>query len=149
MPRKLILGFVLAWGILSLLRETGRALADLDGRAGFRGDVAYWQLGTPPVERLDRCLDLVRRHVPPDRLVVFASSPDAGDAGPGSEFYRWRWAAYLLPRYDLALLQSPMPAETVRLAAYVLAYERTLEIPRLEVLAERPGCRLYRVRKGP
>jgi hypothetical protein len=98
------------------------------------------------VERLDRCLDLVRRHVPPDRLVVFASSPDAGDTGTGSEFYRWRWAAYLLPRYDLAPLRSPMPAETVRLAEYLIAFERTLEIPRLEILEERPGCRLYRVR---
>lgn len=146
MPRKLILGFVLAWGVLSLLRETGSALAGLDGRAKLRGDVAYWQLGTPPVERLDRCLDLVRRHVPPDRLVVFASSPDAG---PDSEFYRWRWAAYLLPQYDLAPLQSPMPAATARRAEYLLAYERTLAIPRLEVLEELPGCLLYRVRKSP
>jgi len=141
--RQLILGFALAWGVLSLLRETGSALADLDGRAERGGDVTSWQLGTPPVERLDRCLDLVRRHVPTDRLVVFASSPDAG---PESEFYRWRWAAYLLPRHDLALLQSPMPAETVRRAEYLLADERTLEIPRLEVLEERPGCRLYRVK---
>jgi hypothetical protein len=143
MPRKLILGFVLAWGVLSLLRETGSALAGLDGRAELRDDVTGWQLGTPPVERLDRCLDLVRRHVPPDRLVVFASS---ADAGPDGEFFRWRWAAYLLPRHDLAPLRSPMPAETARLAEYVLAYERTLAIPRLEIVEERPGCRLYRVK---
>jgi len=146
MPRKLLLGFALAWGALSLLRETGSALAGLDGRAELRADVADWQLGTPPVEHLDRCLDLVRRHVPPDRLVVFASSSNTGETGPDGEFYRWRWAAYLLPQYDLAPLQSPMPAETARRAEYLLAYERTLEIPRLEVLEERPGCRLYRVK---
>lgn len=147
MPRKLILGFALAWAVLSLLRETGRALAELDGRAELQGDVTSWQLGTPPVERLDRCLDLVRRHVLPGRVVVFASSTDAG---PDGEFFRWRWAAYLLPQYDLAPLQSPVPPETARLAEYLIAYDRALQIPRLEALDGSPGCRLYRVRKpGP
>jgi hypothetical protein len=142
MPRKLILGLALAWGIFSLLREVGHALAGLDSRAAFRGDVAYWQLGTPPVERLDRCLDLVRRHVPPGHVVAFASS---ADAGPDAEFFRWRWAAYLLPRHDLAPLQGP---DTERLAEYLLAYDRPLAIPRLLPLAGGDGCRLYWVQKG-
>jgi hypothetical protein len=142
--RKLILGFALAWGVLALLRETGRALAGVDARGESRESVPYWRLGMPQVEALDRCLDLVRQRVPPGRVVVFASPPDPGP-GDQAELFRWRWAAYLLPQYEVAPLQGP---DTARLAEYLVTYQRDFENPRLEAMAELPGCRLYRVRKA-
>jgi hypothetical protein len=141
MPRKLILGFVLAWGAFALLQETGRALAGVDARDRDRQAVPYWRLGTPQVARLDRCLDLVRRRVPSGSVVAFASPPDgAGEAR--HEFFRWRWAAYLLPEYEIAPLAGP---DTGRLAEYLVTYHRDLDNPRLQPLAAAPDCRLYRV----
>jgi len=143
--RKLILGFALAWGLLALLRETGHALAEVDAREQNRESVPYWRLGTPQVEELDRCLALVRQRVPPGRVVAFASPPDEATPGEQSEFFRWRWAAYLLPAHEVAPLQGP---DTGRLAEYLVTYQRDFENPRLVLLAERPGCRLYQVRKA-
>jgi hypothetical protein len=144
MPRKVLLGFALAWGVFAFLRETGHTLSDLDSREETQDVVADWRPGTPPVERLDRCLDLVRRRVPAGHVVVFASSTGS-DNGPDGEFFRWRWAAYLLPQYDVAPLHG---ADTARLAEYLITFDRPLENPRLETLAEIPGCRLSRVLKG-
>src|SRR5437868_4157849 len=96
-PRTLILGFALAWGVLAFLRETGRALAALDDQANGRAAVTDWRLGSPRVEALDRCLALVRERVPPGRVVAFASPADSRPF-PNAGFFRWRWAAYLLPR---------------------------------------------------
>jgi hypothetical protein len=141
--RKLILGFALAWGVLALLRETGHALAEVDARERNREPVPYWHLGTPQVADLDRCLALVRQRVPPGKVVVFASPPDE-TAGDQTEFFRWRWAAYLLPRHEVAPLSGP---DTGRLAEYLITYQRDFENPRLEAMAELPGCRLYKVRK--
>ena len=143
--RKLILGIALAWGVLAFLRETGLALGEVDARAENRATVPYWRLGTPQVERLDRCLALVQERVSPGRVVVFASPPGTAE-GDQSEFFRWRWAAYLLPQYEVAPLQGP---DTGRLAEYLITYQRTIEHPRLEAMAEIPDCQLYRVRKTP
>jgi hypothetical protein len=145
--RKLILGFALAWGLFSLLRETGHALAEMDAREQNREAVPYWRLGTPQVEELDRCLALVRQRVPPGRVVVFASPPDE-TPGDQSEFFRWRWAAYLLPAHEVAPLQGP---DTGRLAEYLVTYQHDFENPRLQPMAqlpEIPGCHLYKVRKA-
>jgi hypothetical protein len=145
--RKLILGLAVAWAALALLRETAGTLAGLDIRAKIHPtpeSIARWRLGTPPVARLDRCLDLVRQHVPPGRVVAFASPADTPGKKDG-EFYRWRWAAYLLPEYDVAPLQGP---DTGRLAQYLITWERTVANPRLEPLAAQPGCQLYRVREA-
>jgi hypothetical protein len=142
--RKVLLGFALAWGVFAFLRETGHTLSDLDNREETKDAVEDWRPGTPPVARLDRCLDLVRQRVPPGHVVVFASSAD-DVGGPESEFFRWRWAAYLLPQYDVAPLHG---ADTGKLAEYLITFDRPLDNPRLETLAEIPGCRLSRVRKG-
>jgi hypothetical protein len=145
--RRLILGFALAWGIAALLHETGRALAGFDARAQNRDEVPYWRLGTPPVEELDRCLDLVRQRVPPGRVVAFASPADTPET-VDHEFYRWRWAAYLLPDWDVAPLQDPQTAHT---AEYLITWHRGIENPRLTLLAQHArvaGCRLYQVRKA-
>jgi hypothetical protein len=142
--RKLILGCALAWGVLVFLRETGRALVAIDARAESRESVPYWRFGMPQVASLDRCLDLVRRQVPRGSVVAFASPPDTA-AGDRSEFFRWRWAAYLLPRHEVAPLQGP---DTGRLAEYLITYQRAIENPRLVAMAELPGCKLYRVRKA-
>lgn len=139
--RKLILGFVLAWGLLVMLREMSFALAQYDGRMSLSPrEVSRWRHGTPPVERLDRCLAGVRERVPPGRVVVFVSP-----RGPhNAEFFRWRWAAYLLPEHEVAPLRGP---DTGTLAEYLVAYQRDFHHPRLELMAQLPECRLYRVRK--
>jgi hypothetical protein len=141
--RKLILGFALAWGVFALLRETTEALVEVDARDEDQSSVPYWHLGTPQVKRLDRCLELVRQQVPPGHVVVFASPEDAR-TGDQHEFFRWRWAAYLLPQYDVAPLKGP---DTGLLAEYLITYHRDIENPRLEPMAELPDCHLYRVRK--
>ena len=150
MIRKLILGFALAWAIAALLLETGRALAGFDDRGQSRDEVPYWRFGTPQVDELDRCLNLVRQRVPPGRVVVFASPADTPETPetPDHEFFRWRWAAYLLPRWEVAPLQDPTISRT---AEYLITWRRDLEIPRLAFLAGDPGipgCRLYQVRKA-
>lgn len=139
-PRKLILGSVLAWGLFAMLREMSLTLAQYDSRTSFRPRAVRWRHGTPPVERLERCLALVRMRVPPGRVVVFVSPPGPQTA----DFYRWRWAAYLLPEHEVAPLGD---RETGRLAEYLVAYEQDFAHPRLEAMARLPGCRLYRVRK--
>jgi hypothetical protein len=153
--RKLILGLALAWAIAALLLETGRALAGFDDRGQSRDEVPSWRFGTPQAEELDRCLALVRRRVPAGRIVVFASPAGASETPEtpqtlDHEFFRWRWAAYLLPRWEVAPLKDP----TIRATAdYVITWRRDLAIPRLALVAadpDVPGCRLYRVRKaGP
>lgn len=140
-PRTLILGFALAWGIVAFLRETGRTLAALDDPAHSRAAVAYWQLGSPRVEPLDRCLALVREKVPPGRVVAFAS-PEDSPPFPNAAFFRWRWAAYLLPRHDVVSFEDLQARET---AEYLISYQRDLAIPRLEPVAGTAECRLYRV----
>ena len=139
--RKLILGFVLAWGLLVMLREMSFALAQYDGRTSLNPRATIrWRYGTPPVERLERCLAGGRKLVPPGRVIVFVSP-----AGPqNADFYRWRWAAYLLPEHEVAPLRD---SETGRLAEYLVAYQQDFQHPRLEAMAQLPGCRLYRVRK--
>ena len=146
--RKLILGFALAWGVFALLRETGEALVEVDAREEDQAAVPFWRLGTPQVRRLDRCLELVRQRVPPGHVVVFASPEDARP-GDQHEFFRWRWAAYLLPHHDVAPLKGP---DTGRLAEYLITYDRDIDNPRLEPLSEAtelPDCHLYAVKRGP
>jgi hypothetical protein len=143
--RKLILGAALAWGLAALVHETGRALAGYDARAESREEVDWWRPGMPRLAELDRCLALVRRRVPPGRVVAFASPADTPET-PDHEFYTWRWAAYLLPRWEVAPLDDPQVGDV---AGYLLTWRREIANPRLEPLAadrEIPACRLYRVR---
>lgn len=140
MPRKLILGFALCWAGWAFLAEVNEALGGWDARREWSLPPTSWRPGMPQPERLERCLAEVRRRVPPGRVLVFDSPP-----GPhGADFYRWRWAVYLLPAHDVI---QPSQRDAARLAQYLVTYGTRFENPRLELIARPPGCRLYRVRQ--
>jgi hypothetical protein len=138
--RKLILGFVLAWSLLGFLYEVRDGLDGIDHRRDRPVAPELWHLGSSQTERLRTCLTAVREAVPAGSYVVFVSPPGPSEA----EFYRWRWAAYLLPDLHVLPLDSP---ETPRLAQYLVDYRRRFEHPWLGEMRQLPGCRLFTVRR--
>jgi hypothetical protein len=135
MARKLIVSLVLLWTLAACGHEAWLAWR-ARGRTG-RVPPALWRLPTRPVEHLRACAEAVRGRLPPRSRVAFLSRPPTED-----QFYRWRWAAYLLPEMEvLALTDAGIP-ETAR---YVVAYRRGFEDARARPLAEFPGCTLYEV----
>ena len=139
---RLVLALFVVWGGVALAHETGDVLAGWDARQANR-EPCVWRFGMAPVERLERCLAGVEGWVPRDSVVIFASP-----AGPCSaEFYRWRWAAYLLP--DL-LVSSPGDHDGRQRAEYVIAYRMLPEPPpgaSLELLRPLVGGHLYRIHR--
>lgn len=139
--RRLMLGTALLWAGLGLLTEMSRAVAGFDGRDRWLpGRPELWRLDTPEPAGLERCLAGVREVVPPGSTIAFASAgPD-----PGARFFEWRWAAWLLPAYDVA------PWEDVPRAwpfPYAVAWGTRIEDARYEVIRHSPGCEIYRVRR--
>jgi hypothetical protein len=136
---RVLLAGALVWAAVALLREAGGALAAWDDRAGNTPPCA-WHFGMAPVERLHRALDGVEGWLPRNTILVFASP----DGACGTEFFRWRWAAYLLPDLDLVL---PRDAATAG-ATYEVTYRRDpAPLPgiRLEPERDLDGGRLYRL----
>jgi len=138
--RRLILGFLLCWVGFSFLAEVKKAVASYDARQRTWETPAFWRLGMPQPDRLELCLAGVRERVPAGSFVVFASPSGA----QGAEFYRWRWAAYLLPEHHVI---PPSHRQAGSLAQYFVTYDVRVENPRIEPMWRRPGCRLYRVRQ--
>jgi hypothetical protein len=128
----------LAWAAAGLARETGAVVAALD-EGQPQVPVCNWRFGMAPVERLRRTLRGVEGWLPRDSIVAFTSPAGEYDA----EFYRWRWAAYLLPDLDVV-----PPEATAVVAAYAVAYRR-LPLPlrgcRLDLIRDLDGGRLYQV----
>ena len=139
MPRKLALSLLLAWAGYAALAEVGRTLAEYDGRATRLAGAIGWREGMPQVERLERFAAAARPLLPPGSMVVFVSTDDT----PEQQFFRYRWAAYLLPEVDLIPFADPAAGRDGR---YLLAYSRRMDHPRLELLRRLPGGWLYRVR---
>jgi hypothetical protein len=128
---RLVLVLFAVWAGAALAYRTGFALTGWDTRRADR-PACLWRLATGPVASLRRCLAGVEGRVPRDSVVVFDSPP-----GPcGSQFFCWRWAAYLLPNLEVSLPGDP---DGSRLAAYVIAY-RTEPAPC-------PGTRLVLIRR--
>lgn len=140
--RRLILGIALLWGGIGLLTEMSRALAEHDRRESWAvGRPEYWRLGTPEPARLERCIAEVAKVVPAGSTIAFAS------AGPdrSSRFFEWRWAAYLLPAYDVAPWEDLPPGWP---APYVVAWGGVrVRDPKLERVRISPECKVYRVRR--
>jgi len=139
MPRRLILTFFLAWSAFAFLFELQEALAGFDRRETSRSGPVLWRSGTPQVEILEQCLAEARQIVPPGSVIAFASPQGPG----GADFYRWRWAAYLLPEDDVIPLSEPRAGE---IAQYLIAHRQPVEHPRIELIKPLTGCRLYRVK---
>lgn len=141
--RRLILGFLVVWAGFAFLAEVKEAVAGYDARSRMWLDPFLWRLGMPQPEGLARCLAAADRKIPPGSRVVFSSPPGEQDAA----FYRWRWAAYLLPAQHVI---PPEQKDAGRLAEYFIAYGIRVDNPRIELIERLPGCRIYRVRPaGP
>ena len=106
------------------------------------GAVAAWTLATPRMESLRRFLRAVETRLPPDRLVSF----EAGGGNDDQEFFLTLWAAYLLPEQRVLRLGGPVSESP---ADYLIAYDTTLDDPRLEVVLRHPSGVLYRLRPRP
>jgi hypothetical protein len=139
---RLVLVLFASWAAVALARETGGALAGWDARHA-NNPPCLWRFGMAPAERLRRCLAGVEGWLPPGTTVVFASPP----GGCSAEFFRWRWAAYLLPDLDVVL---PDDLAGGKLAAYLVAY-RTEPVPppgtHLELARQLAGGRLFRIHR--
>ena len=89
--------FVYHWGIKGhrflLAREAISAYAGWRHRQDFRSPASYWHFGTPQTDWLARCLAAADAAAEPgSRIVLLARKED---------FFRGRWAAYLLPAHDV------------------------------------------------
>jgi hypothetical protein len=139
MPRRLILVLFLAWSAFAFLAELAETFAGFDRRESERSDPIRWRFGVRQVGILEQCLAEARQEIPPGSVVAFASPQ-----GPAAaEFYRWRWAAYLLPEYDVLVVSDPKAGE---LAQYLIAHRQPIDHPRAEKIRQLTGCVLYRVR---
>ena len=138
MPKRLVLGFFLAWSAFAFLAELREAMEVYDRRSVHRSDPVRWRFGTPQVETLRRCLAEARALIPPGSVVIFTS--------PGPEeaaFYRWRWAAYELPEDDVIRLETPRAGE---IGQYLISHRVPIEHPRAEPMKALTGCRLFKVK---
>lgn len=139
---RLVLVLFVVWAGAALAYRTGDALTGWDARRANR-PACVWGFGTGPVASLGRCLAGVEGWLPPDSVVVFDSPP-----GPcNSQFFRWRWAAYLLPDLEVS---SPDDPDGSRLASYLITY-RTEPAPppgtRLVLVRQLAGGRIYRIHR--
>jgi hypothetical protein len=138
MPRRLLLGLLLAWSATAFLVELQEAIEIYDRRTVYRSDPVRWRFGTAPVEVLEKCMTEAGEIIPPGSVVIFTSpGPEASD------FYRWRWAAYFLPEVDLI---RPSYAGAGRIAQYLISHRVPIQHPRAELVKPLTGCRLYSVK---
>ena len=137
MVRRLVLGFLLVWSAFMFLAHLQKALADYDRRSVFFSDPVQWRFGMPQIDVLERCFAEARPLIPPGSVIVFTS--------PGPEearFFRWRWAAYGLPEYDVIQPETPRAAE---MAEYLISHRVPIRLPRVKLVKKLSGCQLFRV----
>jgi hypothetical protein len=137
---RLALVLYVAWAGIALARETAAAAEGWGLRQGNTYPY-FWRLGMAPVERLRRCLAGAEGLLPRDTLVVFTSRPAPYDG----EFFRWRWAAYLLPGLQVSWPYNPHGRQE---ASYLIAYRRLPDpLPgcKLVLVRQLEGGRLYRI----
>jgi hypothetical protein len=132
---RLLFGLGVTWAAVCLAADTRDSLFSYRHRGGNTLP-CLWRFGMAPVERLRRCAEEVRARVPAGSVVAFGSPAAECD----SDFYRWRWAAYLLPDEDVVRLGDPTARQVAR---YVVTFRLPLDEPRLKLLDQLYGCRLY------
>lgn len=135
--KRWFLAAAVAWAAVGFLRELHGSLTRYDLRNDRPTSPALWHLGTRAPARLQACLAEVERRIPKRATVSILSPPGPAQA----EFYRWRWAAYLLPRHDVIEEGSRGATRT----DYLVAFQRVTESPELTPIFATTGCRLYEV----
>jgi hypothetical protein len=97
--------------------------------------VVSWRIGSRPAERLRRCLDEAHGLLPRGSIVTFVSPPGALQA----DFFRSRWAAYLLPDLDVVT-----PADGPVGSRFLIAFQMRVERLGVTLIHDLPGlCGLY------
>jgi hypothetical protein len=139
MLKRLVLGALAAWAGCAFLIELNHAAAAWDGREHLTGSDG-WRFQAPETEALARSLDVARQAIPPGAVIAFAAPDDP----PGTGFLAWRWAAYLMPAYEVIPANDP---ETAEAAQYAMAYRTEIRHPRAEPLLRLPDGWLYRVKR--
>ncbi|HTQ80134.1 MAG TPA: hypothetical protein VMM92_09060 [Thermoanaerobaculia bacterium] len=139
MLRKILLGCLLAWAGFAFLAELSRAVSGFDLRERYSPATIGWRFGIPQVVRLSRFLEAARPLLSRGERVAFASPP----APQADLFFRYRWAAYLLPEVDLV----PWEDQAGRQASELLSYSYRQPGPGLHLKRRLPGGFLYQV--GP
>ena len=134
--RKILLGLALAWAGYGALCELNSAVSSYDRRDRRLASAIDWRPGMPQLEKLAGLTAAARPYLPPGSAVVFAS------AGDDQDFFRYRWAAYLLPEVDLIPFADPAAGTAGR---YLLSYRRRFDHPRLVLLRRLPAGWLYRI----
>ena len=100
--------------------------------------VTAWNPGEYESARLERFLAAVEPHVPPGRVVVFAT-----DAPADQELFQSLWAAYHLPRHRV--IRSRHPAAGAA-GEYLVVFDGGAAAPAGgEELLRRPEGALYRL----
>lgn len=140
MLKRLVLALLVLWAGAGLLMEVHKALADWDGRLDREEPAWSFHFGGQQVNRLERCLARARQIIPPGSVVAFVSP----DEPKGVAFYRWRWAAYLMPAHHLV---QPGDSSAAGKVEYLIAFDLRATEPGLERIRRLPGGRLYRVRR--
>jgi hypothetical protein len=91
--RRLVAGLLLAWSAALLAREATAAFSGWRDRRDHSGHPFVWRFDTPATNWLARCLASADAAAEPGSRIVLLA--------PKEDFFRGRWAAYLLPAHDL------------------------------------------------
>lgn len=100
--RRLVVGLLLAWSAALLAREATAAFSGWRERRGHRAHAILWRFDTPVTNWLARCLASADAAAAPGSRIVLLA--------PKEDFYRDRWAAYLLPAHDVLADRDALPA---------------------------------------
>lgn len=140
--RKAVLALLLLWSVAAFLVEVNDALERYDHQVLDHAHPAGWRFDMPPARELESCLAEIGKRTPAGSMILILG-PENDDQG--AQFFRWRWASYLLPTHHIVTLNNP---QVVQRAQYLLAYGgREARHPRLGPgQALRKDCVLHGVR---
>ena len=127
----LLLLTLLAWSAHALWFQARGARHDWRARFLYRPSADYWRPGTPPAERLRRCVVGLDPAIAPGETAFLWD--------PTDDFYRWRWASYFLPGREVRTAKPGAPSGLL-----VIATTRSGP-PGATLVAGGSWCGLYRL----
>src|SRR6185503_2788883 len=103
------LALLVLWAAGTFVFEAHGARHDWLAGTLYQPTSAYWRLGSRPPQRLHRCLSSVDALLGADEPVLLWD--------PGNDFFRWRWASYLLPHREVRQAGAGTPSGSVMVAS--------------------------------